>query len=246
MGNTDDEPVTENEWDRRRKAPAHFWAKAHNARYSARVLQSLDEHVAVELAAQSAYRGTRSQALWEAFIREASIALELILKALICAQCGKPPRTTHDVYALWSEARLPSLKNDDWQRLAEMTEVLNWAGRYAAPTGDKKMDEARVRYTKHEHRIPLGATYIIEPAPLKWSDFDALYQIVLEQFLQPPAYPRSRAVRNAESRSATAPGQRSSQVRTTSPRCISRMRPRRSAHGAVRPPTRHVLPVFPR
>ena len=181
---TDSDKLKEPEsiWDLRRKAPLHFEAKADNARMSAYVLSHIDNNVADRLALAAGYGDTHSIALHEAFRRESSIALELILKAILCIKTKRAPRNTHDVYELWSKAGLPDLSEDDSYRLAEMTEILSWSGRYAAPTNDKNLDKPNERFEKHQKTKPFGKLKIIAPTELGWKEFDAIYQIAVLYF----------------------------------------------------------------
>lgn len=96
----------ESTWDMRRKAPFHFLAKAENARLSAYALSHIFENSAANFASGAGYCNTPSIAFSEGFIREASIALELILKAILCIKTKKIPPATHDVYELWSQTYL--------------------------------------------------------------------------------------------------------------------------------------------
>jgi hypothetical protein len=69
--------------EQRRRAPMHFAAKADNARFSAYLIATVSEEEVRRAAGQISYGGTPHIALGEAFRREASIALELIIKAVI-------------------------------------------------------------------------------------------------------------------------------------------------------------------
>jgi hypothetical protein len=90
----------------RRRAPLHFMAKADNARFVAYVLnQGLSAECTSRIKAAANYGGTPQVAMFEAFRREAAIALELIVKAVIAQniESGVAPahivsvRPTHDV-----------------------------------------------------------------------------------------------------------------------------------------------------
>jgi hypothetical protein len=63
----------------RRRAPLHFSAKADNARFAAYVLWTMGPEARRRCAEQIGYDGLLS----EAFFREASLALELMIKAVI-------------------------------------------------------------------------------------------------------------------------------------------------------------------
>ncbi|WP_394199360.1 HEPN domain-containing protein [Litoreibacter albidus] len=170
-------------WEIRRKAPFHFLAKADNARMSAYALSHIEGDFGSQLASDAGYNGALSIALGEAFRREASISLELILKAILCVKRKSAPPSTHDIYQLWSDADLPKLQDDDLHRLAEMTEILYWSGRYAAPNSDKNTIKADARFKKHQKTKAIGKKLkVIEPTPLGWEEFIALYNIAAQQF----------------------------------------------------------------
>jgi len=172
----------ESTWDRRRKAPFHFLAKADNARMSAFVLSHTDDETAIQFAIELGYNGSPSIALYEAFAREASISIELILKAILCLTEKKPPPNTHDVYELWPRAGLPKLSPAFMHNLASITETLEWSGRYAAPTKDQRLDKSLARMRRHQRTEELGRFKVIKPTPFGWAEFNSLYQIASTRF----------------------------------------------------------------
>lgn len=99
-------------YERRRRAPLHFLAKADNARFSAFLLWRLKDDDHRDHLVEAQYSGTSFIALNEAFRREAALALELIIKSLIAQQiecCVAKPgvikvRPTHDLVTLWDDA----------------------------------------------------------------------------------------------------------------------------------------------
>ena len=124
MNDSDDWKMPESIWEMRRTAPFHFWAKADNARMSAYALSRIGDDFAAKLTADAGYNGSHNIAFYEAFSREASISMELILKAIWCVKSRSAPPSTHDVYQLWSDCGLLKLLDDDLYRLAKMTEIL--------------------------------------------------------------------------------------------------------------------------
>ena len=73
--------------DLRRRAPLHFEAKADNARFIAYLLgAALTGEIFDKAKTTLPYGGTPRIAAQEAFAREAAIALELIVKAVIAQQ----------------------------------------------------------------------------------------------------------------------------------------------------------------
>ncbi|WP_370213441.1 hypothetical protein [Roseovarius sp.] len=170
-------------WDRRRKAPFHFLAKSENARMSAYLLSNLATPTAEQLATEAGYKGNINVVLGEAFKREASIALELILKAILCIKARSAPTPSHDVYKLWQLAGLPKLTDEDYIRLIEMTEILYWAGRYAAPTKDKHLEKARAQRKAHAPTSDKKNGITIKPLiRLGWDEFAAIYEIASGYF----------------------------------------------------------------
>jgi len=142
-------------FERRRIAPAHWWGRAENARLSAAAMWQLQDggDFARTLSASVAYGGSPSIAYREAFMREAAIALELIIKAVIaqrlvtrCADPateGVPPN--HFLPTLWGMAGLMKLGREDRYRLLRFESVLIWSGRYAAPRTEKAWMETGKR-----------------------------------------------------------------------------------------------------
>lgn len=182
MVKNNDWDLPESIWDMRRKAPFHFLAKADNARMSAYVLSHVSDDLVDKFASDAPYGGDHRFATGEGFRREASIAMELILKAILCVKTKDTPPATHDVYNLWTEAKLPKLSHDDAHRLAQMTQLLYWAGRYAAPRRDKDLIRSQERFDKHKRTQSLGKLKVRKHIPLGWEEFDSLYQIAAQHF----------------------------------------------------------------
>ena len=169
-------------WEKRRKAPFHFYAKASNARMSAYILSHIRENSYADLKSEAGYGGDPAIALREGFLREASIALELILKAILCLKKNEAPRAIHDVYELWSEADLPKLSEEDSYRLAHMTQLLYWSGRYAAPKTDRDLSRSYERIDKHQKTEQLGKYTVHRTTKLGWEEFDVIYQTAHRHF----------------------------------------------------------------
>ncbi|MBQ4807434.1 hypothetical protein J4717_08145 [Phaeobacter sp. HS012] len=169
-------------WEKRRKAPWHFFAKADNARMSAFVLSHIDKAQADQFSKEAEYGGAHAFALGEGFRREAAISLELILKAILCVKTKSPPPPSHDVYELWAQAGLPKTTDDDAYRLAELSQLLYWAGRYAAPRRDTDLGKSQERLDRHKRTKNLGSLKVQTFIPLNWEEFDALYQTAASHF----------------------------------------------------------------
>jgi len=180
--------------DMRRAAPGHYWAKANNARLVAYILsQGLPAQNLNSAAEKIGFSGTPSIAIGEAFQREASLALELIIKSVIaekiqtrnCLSGLSAVPMTHDVVRLWKQAGLPDLSNADWRQLHHVKRLLYWAARYAAPSNDE-------RYGKEEKEI---AVYPVESEGrsladrirsgdvpvLDWQTFDRFYEMAMNE-----------------------------------------------------------------
>ena len=129
--------------------------------------------------------GDAGIAVVEAFRREASIALELIIKAHVATQIElgigpknhtKPP-PIHDVVQLWNMAGLPCLSPDDEIILILVKSLLEWSGRYAAPKDDAQLkkeqdaEDAAYRKTNRNQRFR-------RYPKLSWECFNRLYKIV--------------------------------------------------------------------
>jgi hypothetical protein len=170
----------------RRRAPLHYWAKADNARFAAYCLWRLRDRGKNKAAAKEAkYGGAPTIALAESFQREASIALELIIKAVIAQriECGvanlttQIVRPTHDLRRLWEDAALPALSNEDQHRLLIARRILLWAGRYAAPKKDDQYDREEAEMEPLQQTVPLGTLKIIKHRTFDWEDVDRIYQL---------------------------------------------------------------------
>ncbi|MDI3336398.1 hypothetical protein QKW60_08275 [Defluviimonas aestuarii] len=177
--------MPEDIWDIRRKAPAHFWAKADNARFAAYVLSHQTALAQKAASAESGYMASTGIALTEGFLRESSIAMELILKAAILALSDEvPPPFTHDVPRLWREAKLPKPSRDDSYRLQEMAMLLDWSGRYGAPRSNEKLERQLADLKRFERTERLGTLRIRKNIVLTWEDFDRLYQVAAAAYFE--------------------------------------------------------------
>jgi hypothetical protein len=173
----------------RRRAPLHYWAKADNARFIAFILSHglTTEHWA-NSAKAAEYHGSTAIAAGEAFRREAALALELIVKAVIARkiECGLAPAhvtkvpMTHDVPKLWQAAGLPTLPTPDRLRLHHAKRILMWAGRYAAPKTDEQFHKELDEEEALKPPLPPGGLRIEKDPPLlEWPSFNRLYLIAL-------------------------------------------------------------------
>ncbi len=167
--------------DIRRLAPLHFEARAANARFAAWTLWKLSDGADPDEGKKAiGYTGSGSVALAEAWRRERSLALELIVKAVYAQRQEfeaqpRVVRATHDVLALWGEAGLPKLNQDDKLRLAVTYQLLQWAGRYAAPRAGSDGQSALIDRYLTKHHIS-GTLYFNRMPPFGWDEFDSLYQ----------------------------------------------------------------------
>ncbi|OKL42905.1 hypothetical protein [Pseudovibrio exalbescens] len=175
----------------RRRAPLHYEAKADNARVVARIILDTSDAAQAQAASSIGYTGSTGIALRESFLRECSIALELVVKAVIAQKIemkrsNKKVTTvpsSHDLVMLWATAGLPELSLEDRETLVIARRVLNWAGRYAAPKNDEREDKLyseERRYLKDEPRP--GELRIKKLRSIDWDQFDRLYKIAFEAF----------------------------------------------------------------
>jgi hypothetical protein len=175
----------------RRRAPLHYEAKADNARFVACLLGNINlTEGYLGAAAAAKYGGTPAIAIGEAFWREAALALELIVKAVVAQKIefGLAPenvlhvRPTHDLRALWREASLPSLSNEDQRRLLLAKRILVWAGKYAAPKNDESYEKEELEDERLQPPRSTGGLRFLRPLAFDWENFDRLYQIAAREF----------------------------------------------------------------
>jgi hypothetical protein len=130
--------------------------------------------------------GDAGLALLEAFRRESSVALELVVKAVIAKKMrnrGADPATegvpaTHDLPKLWNDAGLPALQREDRYLLQLAKQTLMWSGRYPTPRTVKAWEEETKSFAALEDTPPEPGRFVTEkPVALDWREFDRLYQI---------------------------------------------------------------------
>lgn len=188
LASNEDIIVSEDLNEVRRKAPAHFYARADNARYCAWVLWDKSESQARKDAIPIGYNGAPQIALHHGFVRERSIALELILKAIIAATeaakaLSKAPPATHNVSQLWDMAGLPKPDEESRKRLLIAYRDLQWSSRYAAPIPSSKIrGEMQSDYQRSGNFV--GDIEIYSPIPFGWTEFDNLYQLAQAKFFE--------------------------------------------------------------
>jgi hypothetical protein len=171
--------------DIRRRAPMHFFAKADNARFAAFAVWSIRDSDATETAKKLGYGGMTAIALSECFLRESALALELCIKAVIarrlevgldCLGLMKVP-ITHNVTDLWLKAKLPQLSNQQSASLAYAKLILLWAGRYAAPTDDRKYEEIFSEIDRFLPKKKLGQISLAGSPRYDFEAFNELYKM---------------------------------------------------------------------
>lgn len=169
----------------RRNAPLHYEARAAAARYAAWVLFQGYMSDSPPDGREIGFGGWDVQALREAWTRERSFALESIIKAALAAkhEGAEPPvrmPMTHNVRKLWDMAGLPAVDDDDNYRLLRTWQLLQWAGRYAAPA--KGSDGQRNDVWSSMRGEPGMPALLVQPE-FEWAEFDSLYQRAYDGFL---------------------------------------------------------------
>jgi hypothetical protein len=158
-------------YERRRREPIYFQMRAGNALQAARLLEG---------------------AVLEAFWRDASLALELITKAVIAQRLqvgedlGAITRVpiTHNVPRLWTCARLPALSRENSGRLVEARVFLMWAGRYSAPNRDDDGERDEAEIWEHAYdRLPNNSLFRA-PHSFNWCDVDRIYSVANNSFFE--------------------------------------------------------------
>ena len=174
-------------FERRKEAPLHYQARADNARLCAFLLYH-QKGDSTHYRDSIGYGGTPEIGFYEGYLREAGVALELIVKAVITVSNRKfklEGKTTtgmpkhHRLPELWSNAKLPNLLDPDKLRLRAFQEVLEWSGRYPTP----KKEEIWDRDIQETMPPAMGTSILIRNSvSLGWEDFDRLYQISSDRF----------------------------------------------------------------
>jgi hypothetical protein len=158
-------------YEERRRAPLHFEGRAEGALGAASVLWNANSHAG--------------------FLREASLALELIIKAVIAQRLelgeslGSITRVpiSHNVSQLWSHAKLPKPSEADYGRLVRARVVLMWAGRYPAPNKDADGDRDDAELWEHDYERPPNPTSLFRtPRSFNLEDVRRIYSIANDCF----------------------------------------------------------------
>jgi hypothetical protein len=157
-------------FEQRRREPLYFATRAAGALRSASVLSKAD--------------------LWDGFTREGSLALELIIKAVIAQRLelgedlGSITRVpaTHKIPELWSQAKLPELPPADYGRLVSARVFLMWAGRYPAPNRDADGERDHADLWEYSYdQIPTSSMFR-KPQSFDWDDVDRIYSVANDFF----------------------------------------------------------------
>lgn len=169
-----------------RQSPLQFWSKADRARYVAYCLWTLRHGTPPDPAPIGGESDSAKFALLEGWLRESSVALELIIKAVFAqrqagssAPMGVPG--THDVPKLWRMAGLPKVSAAQDYRLHVAFQILQWSGRYPSPLKGRpdlfeELDRFRTRET-------IGRASHLKAIAVDWDGFDDLYQIAFDAYL---------------------------------------------------------------
>jgi hypothetical protein len=149
----------------RRRAPLHFEGRAAGALRAALVLSNAR--------------------LFDAFAREGSLALELIIKAVIAQRLEVGEVLTgitmvpasHNVPKLWADAKLPELPRDDKGRLIKARINLMWAARYPAPLKDADGERDHAELWEHTYDQDPTSPLFRTPHTFVWDDVDRIYSV---------------------------------------------------------------------
>ena len=187
-------PAFDTVFERRKEAPFHYLARADNAFFSARLIRTASTSDLTELCHEIGYRGNTGIALHESYSREIGVAIELVIKAVICRRIernkasGNGLPKTHKLIDLWQSANLPHLDAVQFFNLYLLSVVISWSGRYPVPTDeikyDTQLDELRrlgdAAYPpKHLGSIPIRKAHGLDDEVL-----DNLYALARNAFLK--------------------------------------------------------------
>lgn len=169
-------------FQRRQRAPNHFWGRAEDARFAAWYL----------------WQGSEQEpALKDAYRREASLALELIIKAVIAQHIEngtdalerKAPPTSHSLTDLWKSAGLSPLAKPDHARLIDAKHRLIWAGRYPTPKRESDYDLEEKESRPYRQVVArFKGRDLTQGWSFDWEDFDRIYQIAADAFAKIAPY----------------------------------------------------------
>ena len=84
------------------------------------------------------------------FLTNAALSIELLLKAIIVAEGGKP-RRTHELLGLARNAGI-AFSNNQEATLEWLSEILKWSGRYPVPNKEEDWDHY-FDYVQERHII---------------------------------------------------------------------------------------------
>ncbi|WP_206379292.1 hypothetical protein [Sphingobium yanoikuyae] len=167
-----------------RQSPASFFSKADEARYVAYCLWQAKSDPPSGPDLDDDLHHQVKALLW-GFMRESSLALELISKAVFAknqmgADLPNPVPGSHNVPQLWKMAHLPALQPVQEIVLYDAWQTLTWVGRYPAPTRD---DRDLYPEVDRVHKQAASAKRDTESPPLcRWDAFDEIYQIASRVF----------------------------------------------------------------
>ena len=166
-------------YDMRRNAFDHYHARAENARACAWVLANAGESVSLQTV--PGYSGSTSIAWYEGFLREASLAIELLLKAAICLRIeagARPPSVPmiHDIPKLWLDAGLKRSPDAKVRHHLERFRVaLEWSGCYpVASNATKEASDGEALLVDAERRQS-GKLTVYRSSPVDWCSFELVW-----------------------------------------------------------------------
>lgn len=175
-------------FDMRKSAPLHYLARADNARFSAFILSRPESEFGISNADELGYGGTPRIGMHEGFLREASLALELILKAIIAStrKSGVGIPHTHNLPQLWSEAKLTTLEPFDNYQLFEFYVTMKWSGRYPVAKTRREYESDNDELTRLRIEAQGKSQFglrVHSLLPTGWNEFERLYQFAFEHFV---------------------------------------------------------------
>ena len=165
----------------------HWSTSASKARLCAFLLwQAREPARLTALERDAAYsNGDASLAMIEGFDREAAVAIELIIKAVIAKamelrRASEKERVpaSHDIPKLWQDAKLPKLERDNEYRLLMFKSILMWSGRYATPKSAKAWAEENRAFREFDSPAQKAGKLVFKtPITISWDSFARIYDV---------------------------------------------------------------------
>ncbi|WP_238232899.1 hypothetical protein [Methylobacterium thuringiense] len=171
----------------RQSLSSYYEEYAYNALFAANILWKQNLEINAETINFNSKSINIVKSIDEAFRREGSFAIELIVKAAMAYRLKNDlsnPKiskisSSHDITVLWKDAELQSLDAENKRRLIIATQTLYWSGRYGEAARSSKT--LNIRDNIYRYKDKRSQNHYVQVESYNFSDVKNIFDFVVSQ-----------------------------------------------------------------